>query len=221
MKKIFSLLFLILLLSGCGSKPPVPSWIAAGHQQLENYKQDFLTGRPAPIMESHFRSAVEEIKKGGDVNLLGKAWLTRMALRIAVLKEPEDGDYLKVEAVESVPANRNYYLLLKGGAVAPDISLLPEPYRPFWTALRSGDAAKTVEAIAIIDNPLSRLIAAGLAARHKLETEAMLQTAVETASQNGWKIALLAWLERLESFYKTTGNSEKASAIRSRIDLIK
>lgn len=114
MKKIFSLLFLILLLTGCGSKPPVPSWIAAGHQQLENYKQDLLTGRSAPITEIHFRSALEEIKKGGDIDLLGKASLTRMALQIAVLREPEEADYLKVEAVESVAANRQYYLFLKG-----------------------------------------------------------------------------------------------------------
>jgi hypothetical protein len=220
MKKIFSLLFLILLLTGCGSKPPVPSWIAAGHQQLENYKQDFLTGRSAPITEIHFRSAIVELTKGGDVDLLGKAWLTRMALQIAVLREPEEGDFLKVDAVESVPANRSYYLFLKRGGDVPDVSPLPERYLPFQTALKSGDAAKTAGAIATIDDPLSRLIAAGLAVRHKLETEPMLQTAVETASRNGWKTALLAWLERLRSFYEAAGQNEKASSIRSRIELV-
>lgn len=220
MKRTFSLLFLILLLAGCGSKPPVPSWIAAGHQQLQNFKQDFLTGRPAPIMESHFKSAVTEIKKGGDLDLLGKAWLTRMALQVAVMQEPDEGDFLKVEAVESVPANHAYYLFLKRGASVPDVSLLPEQYLPFLTALKSGDAAKTAESVAAIDDPLSHLIAAGLAVRHKLETEVLLQTAVETASRNGWKTALLAWLERLKAFHEEAGNTAKASAIRSRIDLI-
>ncbi len=99
-------------------------------------------------------------------------------------------------------------------------SLLPEPYRPFWTALRNGDAVKAAAAITAIDDPLSRLIASGLAVRHGLETEAILRTAVETASQNGWKRALLAWLERLKSFHEAAGDAEKASAIRSRIDLI-
>jgi hypothetical protein len=221
MKKIYSLFFLILLLTGCGSKPPVPSWIAAGHQQLENYKQDFLTGRTASITEIHFRSAVEEIKKGGDADLMGKAWLTRMALQIAVLREPEEGDYLKVEAVEDVPANRNYYRFLKGGAAVPDATLLPEAYRSFLAALRGGDAAKAADTIAAIDDPHSRLIASGIAVRHRLETEAILRNAVETASRNGWKTALLAWLERLKSFYESAGNAEKSSAIRSRIGLIK
>ena len=143
-----------------------------------------------------------------------------MALQIAVLEELEEGEYLKTEAAEAVPANRNFYLFLKGDAAAVDVSLLPESYRPFWTAFRSGDAAKAAVAIAAIEDPLSRLIAAGLAVRHRLENDAILRTAVETASRNGWKRALLAWLERLKSFHEAAGDAEKASAIRSRIDLM-
>ncbi|MBN2437484.1 MAG: hypothetical protein JXL20_02670 [Deltaproteobacteria bacterium] len=219
MKRLFCLLFLLLLPTGCGTKP-APAWIAAGHKQLETFKQDFLTGRAPRITESHFRNAVEEIKKGGDTDLMGKAWLTRMALQIAVLREPEEGDYLKIEAADAVPANRNFYLFLKGSAAAVDVLLLPESYRPFWATLRSGDAAKAAVAITAIDDPLSRLIASGLAVRHGLETEAILRTAVETASRNGWKMALLSWLERLKCFHEAAGDTEKASAIRSRIDLI-
>ncbi len=105
---------------GCGSKP-APAWIAAGHKQLETFKQDFLTGRAPRITEIHFRNAVEEIKKGGDADLLGKAWLTRMALQVAVLREMEEGDYVKIEAAETVPANRNFYRFLTGNTAAVDV----------------------------------------------------------------------------------------------------
>jgi hypothetical protein len=220
MKRLFCLLFPILLLAGCGARP-VPVWIAAGHQQLETFKKDFLTGREPAITEAHFRKATEEIKKGGDADLLGKAWLTRMALQIAVREVPEEGEYLKTEAAELIPANRNFHRFLKGDAATVDVSLLPEPYRPFWVALRSGEKAKTAVTIAAIEDPLSRLTASGMAVGQGLGTEALLRTAAENASQNGWKRALISWLEELKSFHQAAGDAAKASAVRARIEMMK
>lgn len=220
MKKLFSLLLPLLLLAGCAAKP-VPLWIAAGHKQLATYKRDFLIGREPLIAENHFRKSVDEIKRGGDADLLGKIWLTRMALHVAVLEPFEEGGYLKIEAAERVPVNRNFYRFLKGDAATVDAALLPAPYRSFWAAFRSGNAVQTAVAIAAIEDPLSRLIAAGLAVGHRLENDAILLLAVETASENGWKRALLAWLERGISFHEAKGDAGKVSAIRSRIDLMK
>ncbi len=124
MKRIFSLLFLFLLLGGCSSKP-VPEWIVAGNEHLETYKRHFLTGGQPVVTERHFQKAVEEIKKSGDLDLLGRAWLTRMALQTAILGEMEEGEYGNIAAAQPVPANRNFYLFLTGDQAAVDGALLP------------------------------------------------------------------------------------------------
>jgi hypothetical protein len=220
MNKILGLLFLVLVIAGCSSKP-TPVWIAEGHRQLETFKRDFLTGQPPLVTELHFNMATEEIKKSGDLDLLGKAWLTRMALQVAVLEEIAEGEYGKIDAASPVPANRNFYLFLIGKSGLVDAALLPAQYRPFLKALQNGDAAVVVRRVTEIDEPLSRLIAVGLAVRSGLENESLLQAAGETASQNGWKRALIAWLERLRLFHEKAGEAATAATVRQRIDLIK
>jgi hypothetical protein len=220
MKKTLCLIILFLLLGGCTSKP-APAWLAAGSEQLESYKRDFLTGGQPVITERHFQKAVEEIKKSGDLDLLGRAWLTKMALQVAVLGEIEEGEYGRIAAAQPVPANSNFYLFLKGDPAAVDGALLPGQYRSFLKALRDGDVIKTGKEIAAMEeDPLSQLIAVGLSVRRQIESEAILQLAVSAASRNGWKRALLAWLERLRTFYEASRDVAKAATIRQRIDLI-
>jgi hypothetical protein len=220
MKRILCLLILFLLLGGCSSKP-TPGWIVVGNQQLETFKQHFLTGGQQVLTERHFLKVLEEIKKSGDLDLLGRAWLTRMALEVAVLSEIDEGEFGKIAAAYPVPANGNFYLFLTGDPIAVDGSLLPAQYRSFLKALQGGDTAKVEKAVAAMaDDPLSQLIAAGLSLRRHPENEAILQTAVSTASRNGWKRALLVWLERLQTFYAAIGDTARATAVRQRIDLI-
>jgi len=220
MKKLFFLILLSLLIGGCGLNQ-TPTWIIAGNHYMERFKKNFLTGEQPYITELNFQKAVKEIKKSGDLDLLEKAWLTRMALQGAVLKEMEEGDYGKIAAVKPVPANRNFYIFLTGDAAEADGALLPEQYSRFLEAIRKGDVVKTEKAIADMgDDPISQLIAAGLAVRRHLESEMILNTAVETASRNGWKMALLAWLERLCAFHAAAGDAGKAAAVRRRIELI-
>lgn len=212
------ILFLFLLPAGCTSRP-TPAWLTAGHRQLETYKEDYLAGRNPHLTELYFGRALSEIRRSGDVELLGRAWLTRMALRIAVLEPPEEGDYPQVEAAEPVPANRHFSRFLRGDLAAVEGALLPAPYRPLLEALRRGDSVDTAREIARIDDPLSRLIASGVAVNRNITSEAILQNAVETAAQRGWKRGLLAWLRRLQALYEATGDTARAAAVGRRIDL--
>jgi hypothetical protein len=218
MKRILCLLFLILV--GCSSKP-APEWIAAGSGQLESYKRHFLTGGQSAVTERHFQKALEEIKKSGDLELLGKVWLTRMALQVAVLEKIEEGEYGTVASAQRIPANHNFYLFLTSDPAAVDGTLLPRQYRSFLEAYRGGDVLQAGKEVAAMgEDPLSQLIAAGLSVRRLIESEAILQTAVRAAAENGWKRALLAWLEHSRLFYEKSGEIAKANAVQRRMDLI-
>lgn len=221
MRKIYYLIFIAIILGGCAINL-MPSWITTAEIHLERFKAGFLTEGQGRIVENHFLRAVEEIKKSGNLDVLEKAWLTRMALKTAVLKEMEEGDYREIAAINPITENENFLTFLKGDISEVEIKVLPEQYREFGRALLKGDALKTGKAIASIkDEPVSRLIAAGIAVSSGIESEAIIQTAVDTASTNGWKMALTVWLERLAAFYDAGGEVVKAGDIRRRIELIR
>jgi hypothetical protein len=220
MKKLFSLVFLLLMIAGCSSTK-TPNWFIAGNQYVERYKENYLTQGETPVTELNFSNALEEVKKSGDLDLLEKIWLTRMALQCAALKTLDEGDYGKIAAVKPIPSNRNFYVLLTGDITETDDAYLPEQYRKFVKALRKGNAGEVGKTIIAMENSyLSKLIAAGIALRHNLVSDGILQTAVDTCSVNGWKATLLVWLDRMAVFYEASGNADKAAAVRKRIELI-
>jgi len=220
MKNMLCLICLAVLIGGCSFNQR-PAWIIVGERRLDSFKTNYLTDARDFSVESNFKKAVEEIKKSGGLDLLEKAWLTRMALQGAVLKEMDEGDYREIAAVEPVPENENFYKFLKGDISDVDIKLLPEQYRGFLSAVLEEDVLNAGREIASMkEEPVSRLVAAGIAVRRNLESEAIIQTAVETASVNGWKMALIVWLERLSAFYEAEGEADKAADVRRRVELI-
>jgi hypothetical protein len=209
-----------LLLTGCGSAKPAASWLSAGNTQLENYKKYFLGGQDA-IAILQFNDALKEIRKSGDLELLARSYLIRMALQTATLQEPAAAEYLKLEAAQPSPANRNYYALLQGEVAQVDVKLLPQQYLGFAESLRRPTAGGSLRAIEQMADPLSRLVAVGILVRLGQDNEAVLQNAIATASAEGWKKALLAHLVRLKTGYEGKQETEKARAIQQRIDFMK
>lgn len=218
MKKFLYFLTCLLLLAGCGTKA-VPDWIKTSHDQLESFKKQFLQGRDR-LAEISFQRAVSEVKSGGDLQLLQIVYLTRYALHIAVLERFDDQDYRKLEAVESHPEKTHFHAFLKGAYDRVDEQSLSPQYRPFLRACKNGKQVEIDNAIASIEDPLSRLIASGLAVQKQLYQEKTLQTAIRTAGEQGWKKALLAYLKKLRDFYGVSGEREKAHLTQQRIDLI-
>ncbi len=217
MKRLLPLI--ILLVVGCASVE-IPSWTFASFNYLENYKQNFLIGKD-DMAELHFQKAEEEIKKSGDINILAKAYLTRSALHAAVLEPVPDREYLRLADIGTMAENRHYLLFLQGAFPRVDGSLIPEQYRDTLQAIRKGEIRVIGTALAKIENPLSRLVATGVVVAAGYQDENTLQNAIDTASKNGWKRALLAYLRTIQSFYEKNAEKDKAARIRKVIELIK
>jgi alkylhydroperoxidase/carboxymuconolactone decarboxylase family protein YurZ len=220
MRRIVCLIVFSFLFVGCGSSKPVPEWKDASFNQLDNYKKSYLSGKER-IAEAYFNKAVDEIKSSGDLEILARAYLTKYACQVAVLEAFDDKEYLRIDAVEPILQNKTFYNFLKGAFGNVDENQLPQQYAGFFIAIESGRKDEIALEISKMDNPLSKLIAIGLLVQKNTYNEMELNLAIDIASQNGWKKALLAYLTKLQSFYVMNNKPDKAAHVAERIQLIK
>lgn len=74
--------------------------------------------------------------------------------------------------------------------------------------------------MAEIKDPLSRLVAAGVLLRGGAAATALLQQGVDTASEQGWRRPLMAWLLLQLKSEQQSGNREKAAQLERRLKLL-
>jgi len=219
MKKFFIMLMILVFAAGCSGGRPTPEWTLKSFNRLEDAKKNYLEGNTR-MADLSFNKAVEEIKKSGDLDVLARAYLIRMAIQTALLETVGAEEYLKVDAVQPDPANRAFYAFLTGQWSEAREALLPEQYRRLVRGLSQGPKGSMAPDVAKIEDPLSRLIAAGVCYRQGRIDEGLIQSAVETASRNGWKKALIIYLEKSRDYYREQNQRDKAATIEQRIQII-
>ncbi|MBP7017742.1 MAG: hypothetical protein KBB23_11265 [Smithella sp.] len=219
MKKL-PFLIIVLLICACGGAGHIPVWKEKAYSQLDEYKTSFLTGREAST-EPHFEKARKEIGAGNDLGLLTVAYLTKYALHTASLEPFDASEFAKLYRLEPHPADMAYCHFLKGNFSAVDTKELPARYAGVLKAASGKDAATAGREIAAIDDPLSRLIACGVWTRYLPADEAILKIGIDTASANGWRRPLWAYLERLQNYYLENGDQAKANSVSERLKLLK
>ncbi|MHB8138689.1 MAG: hypothetical protein ACYDGO_09935 [Smithellaceae bacterium] len=219
MKKLLPVIF-VLLICACGSLTPTPDWKDKAGRYLDEYTTAFLTGRELST-EPHFVKATREIAAGNDLSLLAVAYLTKYALHTASLEHFDDSEFVKIYRLEPDAANMAYFRFLQGHFTAVNANELPSRYAGVLKAANGRDATLAAREIAAIGDPLSRLVAAGVWVTHMPYDENILQTAIDTASANGWRRPLWAYLVKLQTYYLERGEKNKADSIKNRLDVLK
>lgn len=196
-----------LLLSGCAGGPVPPDWQLNARLGLAGFEKAHLEGntRAAAAEFSHARATLTAT---GRADLVARAELLRCALRAASLEFDDCPGYLAL-AADAGPGERAYAEFLAGRWQGLDARLLPEAQR--------GVVAGSTELPA---DPVSRLVAAGVLLRSGRITPAAIAAAIDTASANGWRRPLLAWLGVEEKRAVAAGEVEAAARIRRRIALV-
>jgi hypothetical protein len=201
----------LLILSACSSGPQAPGWQASAHDDLQRFEASYLKGEVRA--DSEFTRARSELAATGQPALVARAELTRCAVALASLvMDPCEG----FEALrrDAPPAEVAYADYLAGRVTPAEVALLPEQHR----AVAGGrEDAASVQAIA---DPVARLVASGVMFRMGRASPQVVQLAVDTASHEGWRRPLLAWLGVQAQRAEHAGAKDEAERIRRRMDLV-
>lgn len=205
-----AVLALTLVLAGCSSKPPQPDWQINAHDSAERATRAWLAS-DSRVAQQEWKRARAEVARTGSPALLARLELMRCAAQVASLDGGECPAFEALRADAQKP-ERSYADYLAGRSMAEvDAALLPPAQR---AALASPGA------IAAIEDPLARLVAAGAALQAGRATPETLVIATDTASAQGWSRPLLAWLLLRVERARAVGDEELAQALQRRAALV-
>jgi len=206
--------FAAALLTACSSGPRVPDWQLNAAGATERATSAYMEGKTA-VAEREFGLARNQVGSTAQPALAIRVELLRCAVQVAALVFEECSGFTPLQPDASA-ADLAYARYLAGRATPADTALLPEPQRAVAGAASDSAAAS---AAAAINDPLSRMVAAGALMRANRATPELVTMAISTASAQGWRRAVLAWLNVQLQRAEQAGDSTEAERLRRRIKL--
>ena len=209
--KFWTVLAAMALLTACSSQPPAPDWQMNAHAAAQKAAEAYLSGNTR-VEQLEWDRARAEVARTGRPDLLARVELMRCAAQVASLVPGpcERFEPLRADATE---ADRAYADYLAGHAQPAQMALLPEAQRKVAT---SGDAV----ALAGIQDPLSRLVAAGVLLQTGRASSPVLAVATETASAQGWRRPLMAWLLLQLRRAEAADDADAVATLQRRIAIV-
>lgn len=204
----------LAVLAGCAGKPPAPDWQLNAYSASDRAVQAYLDGRQR-VESAEFARARSEIARTGDAAQLARLELLRCAAQVASL-DLAPCTRFDALAQDATPTERAYARYLAGRADPADVALLPQAQQ---AAARAGPE-QTAAVIAGQSDPLAQLVAAGARFARGQASPQLVQLAVDTASRQGWRRPLLAWLGVQEKLAEGRGDEPQAARLRRRMAIV-
>lgn len=215
MKRTLPMLGLMAMLLGCAGVP-APDWQIQAGSSLQRTQDALLVGNDR-VATDEFARARAEIARTGRPDLLARAELMRCAALVASLQfGPCEGfERLRVDAGAPELA---YAAHLRGRLLPAQRALLPPAQQPLAVAPAAESAQ--LAALRATADPLSRLLAAALWLQAGQAAPGVLALAVDTASAQGWRRPLLAWLGAQQRAARDAGQTAEAARLGRRMELV-
>ena len=183
-----------VLLAACSSNPPAPDWQLNAKAASERAIEAYLTGN-ARVDAAEQARARAEVARTGRADLLARVELAHCAAQVASLVFEPCSAFEPLRA-DATDAERAYADRLAGRLAAPEPALQG------------------------VADPLARLVAAGVLFQTNRADPQVIQTAIDTASAQGWRRPLLAWLNVQLRRAEAASATDEAAQLRRRIALV-
>lgn len=202
------------LLGGCASGKKAPDWAINEQGAAERATDAYLSGN-SRVADAEWRRARDEVARTARPDLLARLELARCAAQVAALDAAPCSGFDAV-AQDAAADEQAYARYLRGNLAAGDVALLPKAQQA--VAPLAPEQAAAV--LAAIEDPLSRLVAAGVLAVRGPVPMAVVTQAVDTASAQGWRRAVMAWLINQQRLAQELGDPALAAQVQRRLDLL-
>ncbi|UUC95384.1 hypothetical protein [Comamonas sp. C11] len=206
----------VIALSACGNQAPAPDWALSAEAAAQKAAQAYLQGHQR-VEALQWQKARDAVASTGQPAQAAKLELMRCAAQVASLDWSSCPAY-EALAQDAGKQEQAYARYLRASPQAGDIELLPEAQRGVARQLLGGGAGGT--ALAEIKDPLSRLVAAGVLLRGGAADPALLQQGVDTASEQGWRRPLMAWLLLQLKAAQQGGDVQQQAQLQRRLKLL-
>jgi hypothetical protein len=203
----------VALLSACAAKPPVPDWQIEAQSASGRAVKAYLEGERR-VAQVEWAKAQREVAATGQPAQMARLALLECAAQTAALELTECPRYNRY-AQAAAPAEQAYARYLQAQHGAADVALLP--------AAQQGVALQLLAQAQVVlpqAEPLSRLTAAGVALRAGVIDRQGVEQAMDTASAQGWRRAVMAWALVAQRMAQAAGDTAAVNALALRLQVL-
>lgn len=212
-------------LLGC-SAGQLPDWQLRSSAAANRAVVAFLNAE-LKAFDQAFSESIFQAQRSARPEEVARLYLLRCALQVASLNFGvcPDSDSYEQRVVDGLSQSTSgslqaYRLYVRGASMTSEqIAGLPRAQQPVAMALTSMHSGLD-RVLAQVQDPLSRLVAAGVIVRAGRGSPALIAQAVETASAQGWRAPLSAWLAAQVKVARDAGDDRLAQESQRRLELL-